>query len=165
MTAPLIRMATERDIETLIPLYRAFHEFHVAGMPERLRVPEHYDIPLFQTTISDFIQRPDVALFVAEQEEDLIGFVEVHIRETPLDNAVVHYRYGHVQSLMVAAQYRNAGLGSTLFRAAKEWAISQSIFQLRLDIWEFDAGPLHFYERLGFHTVKREMTIDISDMK
>jgi ribosomal protein S18 acetylase RimI-like enzyme len=160
MTTPLVRAATEDDIAGLILFYQEFHAFHVAGVPERLRVPEQYDIPRIQATLTDYIHRPDVALLVAEQDTDLLGFVEVYVQEDPEDAAVVPHRYGYVQSLMVTAQHRKAGIGRALLRAAKEWATAQGITQLRLSLWEFDAGPLHFYERLGFRTMKREMVID-----
>ena len=155
-----VRAATTQDIMGLIPLYIEFHEFHVAGVPDRLRVPKNYDI---DPTLDDYIQRPDIGLFIAEHEGAFVGFVEVHIREDPTNDAVISYRYGHVQSLMVTAEYRKMGLGRMLMRAAKEWATAQGVTQLRLDIWEFEAGPLHFYERLGLHTVKRTLAIDTID--
>jgi GNAT superfamily N-acetyltransferase len=163
MTETRVRAATTQDIAGLIPLYIEFHEFHVAGVPDRLRIPENYNVGLFQTTLSDYIQRPDVGVFVAEHDEQLIGFVEVQRREDPTEDTVVSHRYAHVQSLMVTAQHRKAGLGRALLRAAKEWATAQGVTQLRLDLWEFEAGPLHFYERLGFHTVKRTMAIDTTN--
>lgn len=160
MNAPQVRAATQQDIAGLISLYQEFHEFHVAGVPQRLRVPEHYDIALIQKTLTDYIQRPDVGVFVAELDAALIGFIEVHAHEDPVDAAVVSHRYGYVQSLMVTASQRKAGLGRALLQAAKTWTTAQGIAQLRLDIWEFEAGPLHFYERLGFQTIKREMVLD-----
>jgi GNAT superfamily N-acetyltransferase len=158
-----VRAATTADVPALIALYIAFHAFHVAGVPDRLRVPERYDIPLIRTTLDDYIQRPDVALLVAEHHQQVIGFVEVHVKEDPVDRAVVFHRYGHIQSLMVAESRRKSGVGRALLRAAQAWAARQGIAQLRLDLWEFAAGPLPFYEHLGFHTIKRTMTIDVAD--
>lgn len=163
MSVPSVREATTEDVPGLITLYIAFHEFHVAGVPDRLRVPDRYDISLIQTALEDYIERPDVGLLIAEHDQQLIGFVEVHVQEDSIDSTLVFHRYGHVQSLMVTEQQRKTGVGRALLRAAKAWVVRQNIAQLRLDLWEFDAGPLHFYEHLGFHTVKRTMTIDTAD--
>ncbi|MBA3826698.1 MAG: GNAT family N-acetyltransferase [Ktedonobacterales bacterium] len=157
-----VRVATEQDLQELTALYQAFHEFHVAGVPQRLRVPEHYDIERIQAALKEYIQRPDTGLFVTEIDGKLVGFVEVHIQEDATDAAVVAQRYGHVQSLMVTATHRKVGLGRALLDTAKDWVTAQGISQLRLDTWEFAAGPLHFYEHLGFRTVKREMALDIT---
>ncbi len=32
---------------------------------------------------------------------------------------------------------------------------------MQLDIWEFPAGPLHFYEDLGYRTLKRHLVVDL----
>jgi diamine N-acetyltransferase len=163
MNEPIVRAATTEDVQELTALYIAFHEFHVAGVSDRLRVPERYDISLIQTTLEDYIKRPDIALLVADHNHHLSGFVEVLVKEDPIDTTIVFHRYGHVQSLMVTAHQRKTGVGRALLRAAKDWVAQQGMTQMRIDLWEFDAGPLHFYEHLGFRTVKRTMTIDITD--
>jgi|GEM_PF-5147582 len=40
---PLIRRATEQDIEALLALFVELHEFHARRPPDRLRIPEIYD--------------------------------------------------------------------------------------------------------------------------
>ncbi len=32
---------------------------------------------------------------------------------------------------------------------------------MRVEIWEFAQGPLHFYEALGYRTLKRDLVIDL----
>jgi GNAT superfamily N-acetyltransferase len=41
------------------------------------------------------------------------------------------------------------GVGGRLMTAAEAWAHARRATQLRLDAWEFAAGPLPFYEALG----------------
>jgi GNAT superfamily N-acetyltransferase len=40
---------------------------------------------------------------------------------------------------------------------AETWARERGAEEMRLDIWEFDDGPLTFYEKRGYGTVRREM--------
>ncbi len=44
MGASRIRVATGDDVSALSDLYTEFHEFHVRGVPLRLRSPEHDDL-------------------------------------------------------------------------------------------------------------------------
>jgi GNAT superfamily N-acetyltransferase len=41
--------------------------------------------------------------------------------------------------------------------AAEAWARERGATELRLDAWEFAAGPLPFYESLGYQTIKRTL--------
>jgi hypothetical protein len=40
---------------------------------------------------------------------------------------------------------------------AETWARERGAEEMRLDIWEFDDGPLPVYEKRGYWTVRREM--------
>ena len=70
------------------------------------------------------------------------------------------HRYGYLQSLIVSAPFRKSGLGKQLVAAAHEWARGQDATELQMDIWEFAEGPLHFYETLGYRTLKRHLVIN-----
>jgi hypothetical protein len=39
--------------------------------------------------------------------------------------------------------------------AAEAWARQHGATEMQLDTWEFDAGPLRFYEKTGYRTLKR----------
>ena len=69
----------------------------------------------------------------------------------------VAYRFGYLQSLIVSAAFRAQGLGRLLVEAAQQWARERGATEMQVDIWEFAAGPLHFYERLGYRTLIRHL--------
>ena len=48
-------------------------------------------------------------------------------------------------------------LGLQLVEAAQRWARQKGATEIKLDVWEFDAGPLRFYEKAGYRTLKRTL--------
>jgi diamine N-acetyltransferase len=61
----------------------------------------------------------------------------------------------------VLASFLAQGLGRLLVEVAQQWARERGATEMQLDIWEFAAGPLHFYERLGYRTLKRHLVVDL----
>ncbi len=153
-----IRLATGRDIDALIDIYIEFHEFHVRGVPDQLRIPETYDRLELQASLKRIISGSTSAIFLAEIEDAVAGLAEVYLRQSEPDPAVVTRKYGYLQSLMVLEPYRQHGIGSQLVEAVEQWAKEQGASEMHLDTWEFAAGPLRFYEALGYRTLKRTMT-------
>lgn len=159
--ALLIRQARIEDVPTLCDLYLEFHEFHVAGIPDRLKsmgTPGRLDREKLARKVSALLTQADALLLVAEKGSILLGLTELYLREDDRGNpAVVSYRYLHVQSLIVTSTARRQGVGSTLLDAAEKWGAEEGAEEVRLDIWEFADGPLAFYERAGYRTLKRTL--------
>lgn len=159
-----IRRATEQDIDALLNLYDEFHRFHVVGVPDRLR-PSEPSPPTQQAQLREalgaLLHREDAAMVVAVVGDHVVGLAEVYVRQDEPHPLRVPHRYGHLQSLIVSATLRKQGLGRLLVEAAHHWAKERGATEMQLDIWEFEAGPLHFYEHLGYRTLKRHLVIDL----
>jgi ribosomal protein S18 acetylase RimI-like enzyme len=161
MDGPIIRPATEQDIDALVPLYADFHEFHVHGVPDRLRLPDTPDeIPL-RTALREILRRTDAQIFIADFENKLIGFAEIYLRLDEPHPLRVPHRYGYLQCLLISEPFRKSGLGKQLISSAHQWAKEQQATEVHLDVWEFADGPLHFYEKLGYRTLKRHLVTDL----
>jgi GNAT superfamily N-acetyltransferase len=162
MNQPSIRRASETDIDALITLYIAFHEFHVDGLPERLRIPESYDRVELRTSLKRIIASEESVIFLALVDKRAVGLAEVYLRHDQPDAQVVaRSAYGYLQSLMVLDADRHHGLGTMLVTACEQWARERGANEMQLDSWEFDAGPLRFYELLDYKTLKRTLVKDI----
>ena len=160
----IIRQATEQDIDALINLYDEFHRFHVVGMPDRLRTsgsssPE--EIAKLKKALSEILHREDATLIVAVSEGHIVGLAEMYVQLDEPHSLVVPHRYGHLQSLVVSASVRKKGVGKLLVEAAQNWAKGKGATEMQLNCWEFEAGPLHFYEHLGYRTLKRLLVVEL----
>ncbi len=161
MSTIVVKPAANHDREALCRLYHEFHEFHVHGVPDRLlsvgqplETYEHSD--LYQA-LARIIEGADSAIFVAETARQLIGFAEVYVRQdepTPLRPS---YRHGYLQSLMVTEAFRGQGVGARLLEASQRWAREKGATEMRVETWEFEAGPLRFYEKNDYRTLRRTL--------
>ena len=52
---------------------------------------------------------------------------------------------------------RRRGIATALIRAAEDWARGRGYVEVRLDVFEFNAGARSLYERLGYATLSRQM--------
>jgi hypothetical protein len=113
-----IRPAVSSNIPALCKLLHAFHEFHAAGVPDRLRSLGPYEV--FDTTrlthgLQEILNNQDACLFVAEDKGRLVGFAEVFLRQDRISQGC----------LMVTCKV-NGGSGgeggrSTTVQAVRTW--------------------------------------------
>jgi len=161
MSDVIIRPAREAELDDVIALYEEFHAFHVRGVPDRLRLPDQPDDPARRADVRKQLQAilrdPEAALFVADVDGAPVGLAEVYLRRDEPHPLTVSHTYGYLQSLAVTARQRGRGLGTRLVAAAEQWARGRGATQLRLETWGFPAGPLPFYEVLGYRTAKRTL--------
>lgn len=155
-----VRPAETRDLDALCLLYGEFHEFHARNLPDRLVSlgdPEAHDSSALRAAITEIMQGRDSIIYVAEIGGECVGLAEVHLRRDQPDPARVSCTYGHLQSLMVREAHRRSGLGTRLVEAAHRWVRSSGGTEMRTDLWEFAEGPLRFYEKVGYATMRRTM--------
>ena len=156
-----IRLANKEDLEVLCRLYVEFHEFHMRGVPDRLRSlgdPEKYDCLELLPKLKEIIINKDSEIFIAEINQKPVGFAEVYIREDKPDPARVCRKYGYLQSLLVTEKSRKKGIAKKLVEVVEAWAKQKGAIEMQLDIWEFTEGPLNFYQNLGYRTLRRTLT-------
>lgn len=87
----------------------------------------------------------------------MIGLAEVYVRHDEPGRGLIPQRFGHLQSMVVREEDRRAGVGAALLEASEAWARAGGAREMRLDIWEFPEGPLRFYERCGYSTLRRTL--------
>ncbi|MCE7987166.1 MAG: GNAT family N-acetyltransferase [Caldilinea sp. CFX5] len=161
-----IRLAHRQDLPALCRLYHELHAFTVQGVPDRLRRLDDFDyfgpswLSLTQAKLLDAV---NVAIWVAAVNGQVVGLAEVYLREDESDAQHTAYRYGYLQSLVVDKAWRGLGIGRQLLAAAEEWSRRQGATELRLESWEFDQGPLGFYERQGYRTLRRTLVRTLQD--
>jgi GNAT superfamily N-acetyltransferase len=163
MNAITVRKAGVRDREALCRLYHEFHEFHVREVPDRLLSlgdpPDTYEHSDLYVTLEEIIKDDDAIILLAEVAGKTVGLAEVYIRQDEPNPLKVSYRYGHLQSLMVRKAFRQQGIGTRLLENAQQWA--KGATEMRLDTWEFEAGPLQFYGKRCYRTLRRTLVREL----
>jgi ribosomal protein S18 acetylase RimI-like enzyme len=164
MSGVTIRPATGSDIPSLRRLYDEFHAFHARHLPDRLLIPaEQEPNTEFEDAIDKILANNDAMLLVAQEGDEVVGFAEIYVHSEDRRPWAPPRRYGHLQSLGVTQRMRRRrGVGGLLLQAAERWAVGKDAGEIRTDVWEFGEGPLGFYERAGYMTLRRTLVRPIS---
>jgi GNAT superfamily N-acetyltransferase len=98
-------------------------------------------------------QNPEHAVFVAESDATLVGWLHVFLRQL-LESELM----AEVGGLVVDERARGAGVGRSLMARAEQWARDHgcAAVTLRTNVVRKDAHA--FYEKLGYANVKTQHT-------
>jgi ribosomal protein S18 acetylase RimI-like enzyme len=151
--ATQIRVATIADHVALADLWGEADAFHHAALPRIYAPPP--DPARSSEVIAAILDDPDQGLLVACDEERPVGLVHVTLRERR--PPMLPKRFAVVEAIVVAAAHRGTGIGRSLMEAAHRWAGARGAVEIWLDVGEFNAGAIGFYEALGYETVSHRM--------
>jgi RimJ/RimL family protein N-acetyltransferase len=87
---------------------------------------------------------PNAAVFVAEDDGDIVGRLSVARDQHPASRHVADL------GLIVAATHRRRGIGTALLDAALEWAQESGVRKLELHVFPWNEAAIALYERFGF---------------
>lgn len=112
-----------------------------------------YDFSLEQVeeNVRRLIGAPTNLLLVAEQNNELAGFVHANSHEP-----VYAPKMKSVLALVVRKEFRNQGLGHTLVGAVEKWALETGASGVRLNSGETMNEALHFYKSMGYEYIRTQ---------
>ncbi len=154
-----VRKATADDYNSLWELFDEIDALHRDNLPHIFQKPG--GAAREQDYYSGLIADENVALFVAEAGEKLVGFVHVNVRDTPAFPVFVPRRYAIVEGIVVKSEFQNSGIGRILMDKVQGWAIAKGATTIELNVYEFNTSAISFYERLGYQTFSRKMSKEL----
>ena len=158
-----IRRADERDRAALEGCFYELQAFEASIEPNRAQ-PALIRSLYIDRLYAD-CERTDGAIFVAETDSRVIGFVCVLSRVESEDIIERDRLYAYVTDLVVEEPYRRIGAGSKLMRAAEAHARSRGATRIRVGVLAANSGAHELYRRLGYHDqeIILEKTLEVSD--
>lgn len=106
---------------------------------------------LIKTRISNIDKRRE-RVFVAEFENEVIGYVHVERYETLYSETLVN-----ILGLAVSSRKRRMGAGQLLMSRAEEWAKLIGAVGVRLNSGASRIGAHEFYRAIGYHLEKEQI--------
>ena len=158
-----VRKATAEDYNSLCELFDEIDALHRDNLPHIFQKPG--SVAREQDYYLGLVADENVALFVSEAGEKLVGFVHAIIRDTPAFPIFVPRRYAIVDGIVVKSGFQNHGIGKILMDKMQEWAIARGATSIELNVYEFNETAISFYERLGYQTLSRKMSKEIKKDK
>jgi GNAT superfamily N-acetyltransferase len=140
-----VRLARPADFEAIRDLFGELDRLHVVAEPRLFRVPP--ESRFSRGELAELIACETCYFAVAERDGDVIGFVEASIRGAA-DATDVNRPWCGVHNLII---------GKRLMQSTEDWARTQGLSDVRLNVFEFNEGAREFYARLGYRTVSRQL--------
>ena len=102
------------------------------------------DVESLQKRIEQTVLQSNEAIFVAEEDEVLIGYASImggHLQ-----------RMAHKASIVtgVLPQHGGKGVGTKLFTAMLNWAEGSDLYRLELTVMTHNASAIALYQKFGF---------------
>lgn len=142
MSQILIRKATQSDLPTLLRFEQGVISAERPFDEDIKADPVHYyDLEMM-------ISASHVALLVAESNGEVIGCGYARI-DTSL-HFLKHDQHAYLGFMYVDPAHRGKGVNKEIIEELKHWAISQNIFELRLDVYYYNSAAVKAYEKAGF---------------
>ena len=150
-----IRKATPDDYSAICELFDEGDALHRDHLPRIFQQPKGAarEADYYLGLLAD----ENTAVLVAEAGADLLGYVHAIVRDAPALPVFVPRRYAVVDSVVVRSGFKNHGIGRRLMDQAQAWAIAHGATSIELNVYEFNATAISFYEGLGYQTLSRKM--------
>jgi GNAT superfamily N-acetyltransferase len=91
-------------------------------------------------------QSEDPAIYVAEKDEEVVGFIHL----CSLEDYYRRRKHGHVGDIVVAEGQEGQGIATALMAKAEEWCRAQGYDWLSLGVFEQNVRAERLYRKLGF---------------
>lgn len=149
-----VRLAKENELERVNELRRQVNDLHVKGRPDIFK-------PGFPKELSDHVYTiwsdPRQRIVVCERGGLICGFAVLNHITRPETPFMTERDYLDIDEFCVDAAYRRTGVGTELMQFIRSYAEELGFSRIELNMWEFNADALAFYEEIGFTTYRRYM--------
>ncbi|CAM4136202.1 GCN5 family acetyltransferase [Bacillus manliponensis] len=139
----MIREITEQDAATFLTLCQAIDgetDFMLFERNERKLTIEK-QITIIQT----FLSSPNSSIFVAEKDNELVGYILARGGTVQRNKHSVYLAIGILQD------YAGQGIGKQLFHTVEEWAREHEILRLELKVMAHNERAISLYKKCGFN--------------
>ncbi|MEK5174259.1 GNAT family N-acetyltransferase [Heyndrickxia sp. FSL W8-0496] len=151
-----IRNAKQSDYESLLPLFRQVHEFHVFVRPDIYK--ENFT-PVAQEFFESQLIEGKQHIFVATIGNDIVGVVVTKEEEVTENTFVKARKVLYIKSLCVAETHRKKGIGKKLIKYIFDFGRSVEVDSIELGVSEENTSAIEFYRSIGMTTKSRKMEI------
>lgn len=152
-----IRHAIEKDIPMIEEIYFELYSLMADLQPDFFQKAQQH-----RPFLEEMILSTEAALFIAESNNECLGFIVVHQQKTPPYVAIIPRNYAYIIDLAVTEKSRGLGIGTLLLDAADQWAKARNLDYLELGVLENNLGAKKLYEKLGFESMSTIMRRKLS---
>jgi ribosomal protein S18 acetylase RimI-like enzyme len=152
-----LRRASAADIPALVSLNREVQAMHANAFPERFKpdVPDEMVARAFLASI----QAPSSLWLIAEEEEQISGFLSAEFREREESWCAASHLLCYLAGIVVAPGFRRRGIARALLENLKREAQARGVDRIELDVWACNEGARQAFTNLGFQRLMERMAL------
>ena len=138
----IIRTIRENDAEQFLNLCKKLDtetQFMMLEPGERKTTPEEQ-----RTQIEILLKQANQTIFVAEQDNQLVGYLAAYGGEFQRNRHSAYLVIGILQA------FTGQGIGTQLFQSLEEWAQQQHLHRLELTVMTHNNAGIALYKKQGF---------------
>ena len=151
----IIRSANANDFETLLRFEQGVVE---AERPFDSTLKEN---PIRYYDIEEMITAAHIELVVAELNGEVIGSGYARIETSK--PYLRHPKHAYLGFMFVDSNHRGKGVNKKIIEALRQWAASQHITEMRLEVYYDNLPAIKAYEKIGFSKHMIEMRSGIGE--
>jgi len=148
-----IRTATLADLDILLDFEK---NIIATERPFDLTLKEG-DIHYYD--IAWMIGVPHVDVVVAESGQQIIASGYARIEESKI--YLKHQRHAFLGFMFVKPSYRGKGINKKIIDFLAQWALSQNVSELRLEVYNDNLPAVKAYEKQGFSKLLVQMRMEV----
>ena len=110
--------------------------------------------------LKKLIESDKAQVLVAEVNNEIIGSGYAVIKQE-VDWFVKHTQYSYLGFMYVRPAHRGKGVNNAIIEKLNEWALSQGIHEVRLQVLDENSAAKKAYQKIGFKGHMLEMRLGI----
>jgi ribosomal protein S18 acetylase RimI-like enzyme len=160
-SGPIVRRATPADLQRIGRVGALLVEEHYDFDPRRFLAASQRTPTDYASFISTQLEDPDKAVFVAEDNGDVIGYAYAAVEG--YDYMALRGSAGVLHDIIVDSEHRGRGVGRLLIDAALAFFRSRGVPRVVLSTAERNEGAQRLFTSMGFRWTMIEMTRELDD--
>jgi len=146
MTTFVIKPACFRDLESLNDLMFELHDEHHLQSPDLFKTAEDIEQ---EKSIARYIDDPSCLVYVARQEDEIIGFISGHFCEL-ISTVSQPIMMGSIDEIYILPEFRKQGTAQALIRKIESTFFDYGVKQMFVEVWHCNQSAIALYEKQGF---------------
>ena len=151
----IIRKATAEDLEELYHFEQGVIE---AERPFDSTLKKEF---IHYYDLKEMINAKHIEILVAEVDNKIIGSGYARIEKAK--PYLTHTHHAYLGFMYVHPAYRGKGINKKIIEGLMDWALTQNIRELRLDVYFNNISAISAYEKIGFSKHMIEMRLNLEE--
>lgn len=132
----IIRKGEEKDMQSVLDLITELAVFE--------KEPDAVDISVADLLSDGFSENPKFKIFVAEQENQIIGIALFYERYSTWKGRTIH-----LEDLIVTKNKQKIGAGKALYTAVLKYAFDHNFNRVAWEVIDWNVNAIDFYKSTG----------------